>query len=237
MEKEIIGTQAGLVRPQPKSRLVSIVSILRVVAGMSEGELTVAEVADALVTSDSGMYDGDTMMIYWGGSSGLAEPIIGNPLEEYSGYNERVEIVADLCNAHPWDYPGAATIFVRPYGRTDVKDILVSKDDADKIMLRLWKFFYPNQEQTMDLSRVAEAAGTRRSEEKPGYSTPHLVILNAAIAEFFERRRDRDAKREEVVDWIKSKMTASGMADSDNIAQAIFTIIKRPGHDPKKRRG
>lgn len=81
------------------------------------------------------------------------------------------------------------------------------------------------------------SAETKQREEMPGYSTPVLAVLNAAITEFFEPRRNPDAKREEVVKWIKSKMLDAGLADSDNIAAAIFTIIKPENHDPKKRRG
>ena len=69
------------------------------------------------------------------------------------------------------------------------------------------------------------------------YSTPHLTIMQSAIAEFFEPRHDVDAKKPEVVEWIKGQMTAAGMTDSDNIAQAMFTIIKPSDHDPRKRRG
>jgi hypothetical protein len=79
--------------------------------------------------------------------------------------------------------------------------------------------------------------GTEQKMQDGSYSTPTLVILNGAISEFFEPRRDRDAKREEVVDWIKAKMIAAEMADSENIAAAIFTIIKPADHHPRKRRG
>lgn len=81
------------------------------------------------------------------------------------------------------------------------------------------------------------AAETKQHEEMPGYSTPVLAVLNAAITEFFEPRRNPDAKKEEVVKWIKSRMLDAGLADSDNIAAAIFTIIKPENHDPRKRRG
>ncbi len=234
-EEEIIGevTLDDPQRPLPRSELLSITSIVRAVAQVSEGKLTVAEVAHALTHNK--VYDGD-IMIYWGGSNGLAEPIIGNSRDKNSGYNQRSDIVCELSNCCSyWD--AGATILVRPYGRTDTRYLFVSQEDGIKIARRLWQFFYPNQEKAIDISRITEEVGTKRSEEKTGYSTPHLVILNAAIAEFFEPRGERDAKREEVVNWIKSKMTASGMADSENIAQAIFTIIKPVDHDPKKRRG
>lgn len=69
------------------------------------------------------------------------------------------------------------------------------------------------------------------------YMTPLLEIANAAIANFFSPRRVPDAKKPEVVEWIKTKMKDAEMVGSDNIATAIFTIIKPVDHDPRKRRG
>lgn len=69
------------------------------------------------------------------------------------------------------------------------------------------------------------------------YDTPLLSILNSAIIEFFEPRRERDPKKEEVVERIKMMMIAAGLPESTNTAEAIFTIIKPVDHDPKKRRG
>lgn len=235
IDKEIVSevTLDEQARPLPQSQLLSITAVVWCVAEVSEGKLTVAEVAQALTYNR--VYDGD-IMIYWGGSNVLAEPIIGNSRDENSGYNQRSDIVCELCNCCS-DWDTGATILVRPYGRIDTRDLFVSKENGIKIARRIWQFFYPNQENLIDISRIVEGVKPQRNEEDSGYATQHLVILNAAIAEFFEPRRDRDAKREEVVDWIKSKMTASGMADSDNIAQAMFTIIKPFDHDPKKRRG
>ncbi len=79
--------------------------------------------------------------------------------------------------------------------------------------------------------------GNEGSDGKPIYSTDLISILNAAIAEFFEPRRNVDARKDEVVEWIKSKMVAAGLVGSDNIAEAMFTIIKPEDHDPRKRRG
>ena len=90
-----------------------------------------------------------------------------------------------------------------------------------------------------ELSSMAKAAETMAHAsiaDKP-YSTPTLEILNAAIKEFFNPRRNPDAKREEIVEWVKARMAAAKMPNSDNIAKAIFTIIKPIDHDPRKRRG
>jgi hypothetical protein len=78
-------------------------------------------------------------------------------------------------------------------------------------------------------------AGDRKKDIH--YSTPHLEVMDAAIANFFSPRGDKDAKKEEVVDWIKARMIAAGGDSSDNVASAMFTIIKPVDHDPRKRRG
>jgi hypothetical protein len=79
-------------------------------------------------------------------------------------------------------------------------------------------------------------AGLARPQLPPIYSTDWLAIQNAAIARFFSPRRNPDAKREEVVDWIISEAARAGLQESRNIAAAIFTIIKPDDHDPKKKR-
>jgi hypothetical protein len=73
-------------------------------------------------------------------------------------------------------------------------------------------------------------------EKTPSYSTPWLKILEATAAQFFNPRQTYDAKRDEVVDWVKAEAKKAGLPDSSNIATAIFTIIKPIDHDPKKKR-
>ena len=70
----------------------------------------------------------------------------------------------------------------------------------------------------------------------PIYSTSWLTIQQATINQFFKPRRDPDAKKEEIVEWIKATATKAGLTVSTNIATAIFTIIKPENHDPKKKR-
>ncbi len=82
-----------------------------------------------------------------------------------------------------------------------------------------------------------EANAGSQQPDKPRYSTPLLAIMEKAIAEFFDPRRNPDVKKEEFLYWLKEQMAAERMPDSDNIATAIFTLIKPPDHDPRKRRG
>lgn len=81
-----------------------------------------------------------------------------------------------------------------------------------------------------------ETRETTQPETAPPYSTAWLTIQQAAIAQFFNPRRNPDAKRDEVVEWIKQQAETTGLPDSNNIATTIFTIIKPANHDPKKKR-
>lgn len=68
------------------------------------------------------------------------------------------------------------------------------------------------------------------------YSTKWLEIQQAAIAQFFNPRRNPDAKKEAVIEWINAKAVEAKLGESNNIASTIFTIIKPENHDPKKKR-
>lgn len=101
------------------------------------------------------------------------------------------------------------------------------------------------------LKEAAGAMGLRpkflfpvQSEELQGAScwpwgsheTVYLKIMSEAIREFFEPRKNPDAKKPEVVEFINRCMASAGLGNSDNVAEAMFTIIKPHDHDPRKRR-
>jgi hypothetical protein len=67
--------------------------------------------------------------------------------------------------------------------------------------------------------------------------TPWLSILIEAIHQNFPEDREIDPKKANVVEWILEKAKKEGIAESENIANAIFTIIKPQDHNPKKRKG
>jgi len=83
---------------------------------------------------------------------------------------------------------------------------------------------------------VENGPDTRPPARPAAYSTFWLSILHSAVTEFFEPRRERDAKKDEVVDWIMKQATDVGITDSRNVAEAIFTIIKPADHNPRKPR-
>lgn len=68
------------------------------------------------------------------------------------------------------------------------------------------------------------------------YETDLLKIQQLAILEFFNPRRAVDAKKDEVTQWVKDKGNELNLNVSDNVAEAIFTIIKPQDHNPKIKR-
>ena len=76
---------------------------------------------------------------------------------------------------------------------------------------------------------------TPANNVKP-YSTKWMVVQEAAIREFCNPRRNPDAKKEEVIDWIHKTAKNIQLKESNNIAEAIFSIIKPENHDPKRKR-
>ena len=171
----------------PKSRLVSLVGIVQAVSGISEGKLTIPEVADALST----VYDGDTMMIYEGGGYGLAPPVIGNPLDEHSGYKQRVDTVAEIYNSHFWD--GSYAI----HGRVKLSNYMVLSEDAVVIAQRLWRFFFPRQEREIDVAELVSAE--QHGDAGTGTGAAELSDeLDRARARISELERERAVLRKEV---------------------------------------
>lgn len=69
------------------------------------------------------------------------------------------------------------------------------------------------------------------------YTTPLLDLQKAAILEFYSQQRVVDPKKEEVTKWLSSEAKKLELGLSDNVAEAMFTIIKPKDHNPKKRRG
>jgi hypothetical protein len=68
------------------------------------------------------------------------------------------------------------------------------------------------------------------------YTTDLMTILNQAANQFFSPRKVQDAKQDEVSEWIKNKGKELKVNISENVADAMFTIIKPHDHNPKIRR-
>ena len=138
-----------------------------------------------------------------------------------------------LTNLYEWEWEPriGEFIFVR---RDDLKTWLIEREAwplPSDAKLRLW---WGNSRKRKGRR---ERQHDRIIESEAAYSTPHIEIMNAAIAEFFAPRRAVDAAKPEVTAWVMRQMELLGVTPSSNIAEAIFTIIKPFDHDPRKRRG
>lgn len=102
-------------------------------------------------------------------------------------------------------------------------DLRVREDSVDKLLADL-------------LEPVPERLIKPKNQQP--YCTAWLAVMDAAIAAFFHPvRRNPDAKKEEVTQWIIKEAIKNGIANaSENIAQSLFTIIKPANHNPKVRR-
>ena len=76
---------------------------------------------------------------------------------------------------------------------------------------------------------------TTTNNESFSFTPLHELTMNA-IKEFFSPRKNIDAKKEEVVEWIVNNGKSLNPPVSVNIAEAIFTIIRPIDHNPRKRR-
>lgn len=84
------------------------------------------------------------------------------------------------------------------------------------------------------MNHADECAVTQQTSFR--YQTNLLKIQNLAIKHFYEPRKPVDPKKDAVTEWIKTEGTKQGVNISDNIADAIFTIIKPDDHNPKIKR-
>lgn len=84
--------------------------------------------------------------------------------------------------------------------------------------------FYKSETKSMQVDRSPDI-----------YRTDLLDILNQAANEFFNPRKNLDAKKEEVTQWIIEKGKENKVNVSSNVADAMFTIIRPRDHNPKKR--
>lgn len=141
--------------------------------------------------------------------------------ESYKAFAEDWEKLADL-----WDSRGeGASVSYSP--AYFIEWALSKRFRPDWLDWAIERGLYTPKQEAAQPAQIATA---------PTYSTSWLAIQQAAINQFFNPRRNPDAKKDEVTDWIKEQALAAGLPDSQNVASTIFTIIKPENHDPKKKR-
>ncbi len=227
-------------RRVPKKDCIRVIdlAIAAQAAGEALGdEVSLAEATDALVTTYCG-----NEMLFDGTCPALLAPFCEDPPGGQANLsNKMTDNVMALYNSEWWNPSDVLQDSDRYHKRIN---LMLLRDEANGLWDGMCEILFKDRHPDLWAFTATEIWGVDTLETGEDanstdncYSTPLLMIMNAAIAEFFMPRRDKDAKREEVVNWIKTQMSASKMPDSENIAVAIFTIIKPLDHDPRKRRG
>jgi len=108
-----------------------------------------------------------------------------------------------------------------------LEDLIFNRDDLIVLMADMKHFANKN---------ITEIALDKSTESISSYSTDLIKMLNLAINEFYIPRRSTDPKKDEVAEWLKSKGKFLKVNVSNNMADAIFTIIKPDDHNPKIKR-
>lgn len=117
-------------------------------------------------------------------------------------------------------------------------------DFLEQVFPRLEVIRWLQDADLLDKSIYGFAPQRTRSEEVTKFeqelaTTDETVlesIMRRAKHEFFSPSRQRDPKRDTVIDWIKAEMISEGEDPSDNIASAMFTIMKPADHNPRRGR-
>lgn len=139
----------------------------------------------------------------------------------------------------------------RKFGLVDIgSEEAIVKFDVTDLILRGYRAPHSNRsmqfqwnEQKVIVTREERDRFVRANLQNPPvrenrstYKTPYLEVMDMAIKNFFLPRREVDAKSDEIVEWIASRLSSVGLEGSKRIAHAMFTIIKPADHNPRKRR-
>lgn len=256
-DREFLDRRRELAERMPRARLMPLTAVIQAVSDLTDGTASIHEICNAL----HGRYDPDTMMLYRGIGTGLADALDGTELDEYSGYNERADIVCEFSNSRYWTNPGQ-TIFHHSE-QYDLDEFLMAKDDGLTLAQLLWEFFAPNQAfdydrfQTLtkqksnlssvgiesipipDQSQITSKEPTALPARWPwgNHHTDLLGHLEAAAREFWIGYDPADAKRtapknETVIDWLRTERNLS----STKMAEAIATMLRLDGLPPGPRK-
>lgn len=201
-------------KPMPRQQLLSVVGLLRAVAGASEGQVTVPELADALTR----VYDPDEMMIYDASVIGLAWPIGDALLGTVGGYNKRSDVMCDIFNSGFWDERRSAVV-----NGGSVDAICVSKPDAVELARSLWAFFFPRGGDCPEIEHLLpiKTTDTKPQAGVPDYLNPQHPRYSqklAAAVRAWEAADQLPAGKtpKQVADrWLRANAGAYGLINDD----------------------
>lgn len=131
-------------KPMPRARLIPITTVLQAFSEMPNGRASIHEIADALIEC----YDIANMMMYATCDYGLADAIDGDSFNEFSGIEERRDIISEFFNSRYWVNENAGITVRGMKLRPD--EIQMSRDDIYKLGYALWEFFEPDDSFDVD---------------------------------------------------------------------------------------
>lgn len=198
---------------EPKDKLVSITKLLSSIANLSDGRAEASELAKAF----SDIYDADRTMIYQSGNW-LCEPINGG----VAGHNKRADISCE---------------FVNSYGKPELNEYLILKDDALTIARQLWmKYFddpfidlfeelrlgYPTNQSELKTSTESGTATGIGSKDSHGYldpSNPRYAPKLAAAVKAWQAVTDPKGKspKQALDKWLREHAADFGLLGNDGI--------------------
>ena len=224
----------------PRARLIPIMTVVQAVSNLSNGNASILEILDAFHQC----YDFDNMMMYRDIGSGLAQPLDGEPFDEFGGFQERREMsdsIFDCCCSTDPD----ATIR-HDWANYRPDEILMTKVDGLNLALALWGLFEPNK--TFDVDSFQKITGVPCKPspkveiltlekalddelKSPGcwpwgnHQTELLGHLEEAAREFWTGYDPQNAKatapkNDTVISWLKERKV------SDQMARAIATMLR-----------
>lgn len=209
-------------RAMPKTRLVAVVRLLDWLSGLSDGRVSVPELADAI----SNVFDADSMALYDAGGYGLASPI-GDRLGDEIGYNARVNVITDLYNSRYWDNEDA----MAAHGHY-ANDVMLGEDDGFVLAEKLWRFFFPGEEfpsrrETFlnSMRSVVRSSSENYLVETSGVLGPTFARLQRTIAAFPVRYPDYQSQPPKLKDDVRPWLKEAGLAGNDREAHVFGTII------------
>lgn len=230
----------------PKSRCYSMEQIIRAVRSASESVgclLSLAEATEAIDQTYGRSIDDVCEMLFDGSWKGLAEPYSKKwaPKKGVELENKMIDVICDLYNSNWWDQCTG----LQENRSNDVGNILILKEDAEKIWGRVWRFLHgdvllPDLKQFCESSQSV-AAGVYDVEKRDGSRSMEAVVLCAtanpinslaydrlirAIEAFPSRYPEYSTKPPKLDDDVRPWLKESGLGENDAERRVFGAILR-----------
>lgn len=223
-----------------KSKLTSLVVMLRALSHLSDGKASVAEFCDALTRC----YDPSEFMLYDGYGVGLAEPIIDKMNGMFkTGFDARGDAVYELFNSHFWDN---ADVTMRLAGQVmPVDRIMIANEDVHTMSSFLWRRIFSENlpfdalQNVIDSQHIQNPVENSLRREQPtqaassrwpwgNHHTELLGHLEAAALRYWQNYDPTDATtaptNRDVAEWLVNERKVS-----QKMSESIASMLRLDG--------